>query len=159
MCLVLSLGGYDGADIRVRFWNWWHRGYNNAFRHVWSPSARCDARCQPQQDKGRTASVGLGANIAVSLKEPATDVRRRKLENLHEDVQDTEPSPRYESASQEQFCFLSHLDGSMQLAWCSLGRVLWVIHPWPGFPSFSQDAGNGSIMRPLGGFMVCPGAE
>ncbi|CAJ1336123.1 unnamed protein product, partial [Effrenium voratum] len=72
LCLADSLlvcKGYDGADIRVRFWNWWHRGYNNAFR----------------RDKGRSASVGLGGNVATSLK----------------DVQDCSPSPRFESSSQD----------------------------------------------------------
>lgn len=42
---------YDGSDIRVRFWCWWNRGYNNAFR----------------KDGSRTGSVGLGGNIAKSL--------------------------------------------------------------------------------------------
>lgn len=72
LCLADSLlvcEGYDGADIRVRFWNWWHRGYNNAFR----------------RDKGRHASVGLGGNVAQSLK----------------DVQNNSPSPRFESTSQD----------------------------------------------------------
>lgn len=68
LCLADSLlvcRGYDGADIRVRFWNWWHRGYNNAFR----------------RDPERRKSVGLGGNVAVSLK----------------DVMDSSPSPRFES--------------------------------------------------------------
>eukprot|EP00931_Biecheleriopsis_adriatica_P069953 TRINITY_DN4375_c0_g1_i1.p1 TRINITY_DN4375_c0_g1~~TRINITY_DN4375_c0_g1_i1.p1 ORF type:complete len:580 (-),score=88.08 TRINITY_DN4375_c0_g1_i1:70-1764(-) len=72
LCLADSLlvcEGYDGTDIRVRFWNWWHRGYNNAFR----------------RDKSRKGSVGLGGNVAVSLK----------------DVCDSSPSPRFESTSQD----------------------------------------------------------
>lgn len=41
----------DGSDMRVRFWCWWNRGYNNAFR----------------KDRRRTSSVGLGGNISQSL--------------------------------------------------------------------------------------------
>lgn len=40
------------SDMRKRFWNWWHCGYNNAFR----------------KDVGRSHSVGLGGNIANSLR-------------------------------------------------------------------------------------------
>jgi len=72
LCLADSLlvcRGYDGADIRVRFWNWWHRGYNNAFR----------------RDPERRNSVGLGGNVAVSLK----------------DVMDSSPSPRFESSRED----------------------------------------------------------
>uniref|UniRef100_A0A7S2NUH9 ADP-ribosylhydrolase ARH3 n=1 Tax=Zooxanthella nutricula TaxID=1333877 RepID=A0A7S2NUH9_9DINO len=43
--------GFDGSDMRVRFWCWWNRGYNNAFR----------------KDTSRSSSVGLGGNIAKSL--------------------------------------------------------------------------------------------
>jgi ADP-ribosylglycohydrolase len=43
--------GYDGSDMRVRFWCWWNRGYNNAFR----------------KDDTRSSSVGLGGNISKSL--------------------------------------------------------------------------------------------
>eukprot|EP00929_Paragymnodinium_shiwhaense_P084466 TRINITY_DN45163_c0_g1_i1.p1 TRINITY_DN45163_c0_g1~~TRINITY_DN45163_c0_g1_i1.p1 ORF type:complete len:1069 (+),score=271.69 TRINITY_DN45163_c0_g1_i1:61-3207(+) len=42
---------YDPSDIRVRFWNWWYRNYNNAFR----------------LDKTRSKSIGLGQNISMSL--------------------------------------------------------------------------------------------
>jgi len=42
---------FDGGDMRVRFWCWWNRGYNNAFR----------------KDSSRSSSVGLGGNIAKSL--------------------------------------------------------------------------------------------
>ncbi|KAK3267356.1 hypothetical protein CYMTET_24085 [Cymbomonas tetramitiformis] len=40
------------SDIRKRFWNWWNCGYNNAFR----------------KDEERRHSVGLGGNIANSLR-------------------------------------------------------------------------------------------
>lgn len=56
LCLADSLlcfEAYNGSDIRVRFWNWWYRGYNNAFR----------------LDESRDHSVGLGGNIACSLEE------------------------------------------------------------------------------------------
>jgi len=54
LCLADSLlvsGSYDGADMRVRFWNWWNRGYNNTFR----------------LDPDRSDSVGLGGNVSLSL--------------------------------------------------------------------------------------------
>ncbi|CAK0820053.1 unnamed protein product, partial [Prorocentrum cordatum] len=54
LCLADSLlvcGEYNGSDVRKRFWNWWFRGYNNAFR----------------LEEGRCDSVGLGGNIKSSL--------------------------------------------------------------------------------------------
>jgi len=42
---------FDGGDMRVRFWCWWNRGYNNAFR----------------KDPTRSSSCGLGGNISCSL--------------------------------------------------------------------------------------------
>jgi len=42
---------FDGGDMRVRFWCWWNRGYNNAFR----------------KDPTRSSSCGLGGNISKSL--------------------------------------------------------------------------------------------
>eukprot|EP00298_Acanthocystis_sp_HF-20_P013520 c20391_g1_i2.p1 GENE.c20391_g1_i2~~c20391_g1_i2.p1 ORF type:complete len:438 (+),score=146.04 c20391_g1_i2:40-1314(+) len=54
LCIADSLilnQQYNGSDIRVRFYNWWFRGYNNAFR----------------KDETRTGSVGLGGNISQSL--------------------------------------------------------------------------------------------
>jgi len=49
---LLTFKCYNGSDIRVRFWNWWNRGYNNAFRY----------------DTSRQRSVGLGGNISKSLR-------------------------------------------------------------------------------------------
>merc|ERR1719245_1228578 len=57
LCLADSLilrRGYDGSDVRERFWSWWNCGYNNAFRLD---------RTRPSRD-----SVGLGSNIAKSLQ-------------------------------------------------------------------------------------------
>lgn len=54
LCMADSLlvrNGYDGRDIRIRFWNWWERGYNNTFR----------------LDAERHESVGLGGNVSLSL--------------------------------------------------------------------------------------------
>merc|ERR1711959_497917 len=54
LCMADSLimtRGYNGSDIRKRFWNWWNRGYCNAFR----------------KDPRRNRSVGLGGNISQSL--------------------------------------------------------------------------------------------
>jgi len=48
---IIMRRGYDGSDMRIRFWCWWNRGYNNAFR----------------KDRSRSGSVGLGGNIAKSL--------------------------------------------------------------------------------------------
>lgn len=56
LCMADSLifrRGYDGGDMRARFWCWWNRGYNNAFR----------------LDPTRSRSVGLGGNIEQSLKD------------------------------------------------------------------------------------------
>merc|ERR1712129_667116 len=56
LCIADSLilqRGYDGSDIRRRFWNWWYRGYNNAFRL--------------DSDRWSKDSVGLGGNIAKSI--------------------------------------------------------------------------------------------
>mmetsp|Transcript_41661 Transcript_41661/g.77646 ORF Transcript_41661/g.77646 Transcript_41661/m.77646 type:complete len:515 (-) Transcript_41661:121-1665(-) len=54
LCMADSLilrERFDGSDMRIRFWCWWNRGYNNAFR----------------KEDHRTGSVGLGGNIAKSL--------------------------------------------------------------------------------------------
>jgi ADP-ribosylglycohydrolase len=57
LCMADSLilrQGYDGSDMRIRFWCWWYCGYNNAFR--------LDRR------RFSKASVGLGGNIGKSLR-------------------------------------------------------------------------------------------
>ena len=62
LCLadsLLAANGYDGGDCRVRFFNWWTCGYNNAFRYDETP--------------GRT-SVGLGGNIQQSFNQLASAV-------------------------------------------------------------------------------------
>lgn len=54
LCMADSLiakHGFDGSDMRIRFWCWWNCGYNNAFR----------------LDPSRSESVGLGGNISCSL--------------------------------------------------------------------------------------------
>jgi len=54
ICMADSLiaqRGFDGSDMRIRFWCWWNCGYNNAFR----------------LDSSRSQSVGLGGNISSSL--------------------------------------------------------------------------------------------
>lgn len=53
LCLADSLlenQGYNGSDVRVKFHNWWFRGYNNAFGN-----------------DHRMGSVGLGGNVSKSL--------------------------------------------------------------------------------------------
>eukprot|EP00930_Biecheleria_cincta_P026147 TRINITY_DN18482_c0_g1_i1.p1 TRINITY_DN18482_c0_g1~~TRINITY_DN18482_c0_g1_i1.p1 ORF type:complete len:580 (+),score=108.68 TRINITY_DN18482_c0_g1_i1:127-1866(+) len=72
LCLADSLlvcSGYDGSDVRVRFWNWWYRGYNNSFKN----------------DPSRSSSVGLGSNISLSLKAITND----------------KPTPRFDSYSED----------------------------------------------------------
>lgn len=44
---------FDGSDMRIRFWCWWFRGYNNAFRN--------DSSRESQK------SIGLGGNTQKSL--------------------------------------------------------------------------------------------
>lgn len=54
LCIADSFivrGGFDGSDMRLRFWHWWENGMNNAFR----------------KDPTRSDSVGLGGNISKSL--------------------------------------------------------------------------------------------
>lgn len=57
LCLAdsfIALGGkFSGSDQRARYWNWWFKGMNNAFLR--------------DHDRGCSASVGLGGNIAKSL--------------------------------------------------------------------------------------------
>lgn len=50
---LLLRGRYDGSDLRVRFWNWWHRGYCNAFGR--------------DQCYGPRPSVGLGGSFSREL--------------------------------------------------------------------------------------------
>ncbi|CAK9086863.1 ADP-ribosylarginine hydrolase Tri1 (Immunity protein Tri1) (Tri1-Pp) [Durusdinium trenchii] len=46
--------GFDGSDMRKRFWCWWFRGYNNAFRKDTARSSK--------------KSIGLGGNTQKSLE-------------------------------------------------------------------------------------------
>ena len=71
LCIADSLllcEGYDGADIRRRFWQWWFYGYNNAFR--FDPNRQMEG------------SVGLGQNISEGLykmkKEPVSPIYKPK---------------------------------------------------------------------------------
>eukprot|EP00928_Gymnodinium_smaydae_P055497 TRINITY_DN3901_c0_g1_i1.p1 TRINITY_DN3901_c0_g1~~TRINITY_DN3901_c0_g1_i1.p1 ORF type:complete len:550 (-),score=52.38 TRINITY_DN3901_c0_g1_i1:80-1687(-) len=50
---LLISKGFDGSDLRTRFYCWWWAGYDNAFR-----------KDEWRQDRN---SVGLGGNIAKSL--------------------------------------------------------------------------------------------
>ena len=62
LCIADSLilcSGFNGADIRRRFWKWWNEGYNNAFR--WD------------DQRGFKHSVGLGGNISQSLQSITTE--------------------------------------------------------------------------------------
>jgi ADP-ribosyl-[dinitrogen reductase] hydrolase len=58
LCMADSLimkRSYDGGDMRTRFWCWWFRGYNNAFRR--------------DKERASKRSIGLGGNVASSLAE------------------------------------------------------------------------------------------
>ncbi|CAE7948876.1 tri1 [Symbiodinium sp. KB8] len=65
---------FDGGDLRRRFWCWWFRGYNNAFRKDVERESR--------------KSIGLGGNTQKSL-EPLTACA------------DTGVPPEYESTSED----------------------------------------------------------
>ena len=45
---------FDGSDLRRRFWCWWFRGYNNAFRK--------------DVERESKKSIGLGGNTQKSLE-------------------------------------------------------------------------------------------
>lgn len=56
LCMADSLiirRGFDGSDMRTRFWCWWNREYNNAFRL--------------DTERENKHSVGLGGNISQGL--------------------------------------------------------------------------------------------
>ena len=65
LCIADSLlckDGFNGADMRARFWNWWFRGYNNAFRFDgMSTGESCGLGCniggQPESDEGTRVRV------------------------------------------------------------------------------------------------------
>jgi len=65
---------FDGGDLRHRFWCWWFRGYNNAFRKDVERESR--------------KSIGLGGNTQKSL-EPLTACA------------ETGVPPEYESTSED----------------------------------------------------------
>lgn len=58
--LIVQAGIYDGTVVRTWFHNWWFNGLNNAFR---LDTERKNTFC------GDSLSVGLGGNIAQSLRE------------------------------------------------------------------------------------------
>ena len=63
LCLADSLiennGNFEGHDLMIRFILWWFYGYNNAFRF--------------DNERPRKNSIGLGGNIAASLKKYIED--------------------------------------------------------------------------------------
>jgi len=76
LCMADSLlikQQYDGSDIRIRFWNWWNKGYCNAF-------GKEAAQGRPR------SSVGLGGNISKSI------FSMREQET---------PTPRFESSGED----------------------------------------------------------
>ena len=75
LCMADSLiekRGFDGSDMRARFWNWWCRGYGNAFAN--------------DQRRGHRVSVGLGGNISHSIGSMVAGKR---------------PTPKYEAGGED----------------------------------------------------------
>jgi ADP-ribosylglycohydrolase len=69
LCLADSLlaqRDYDGANIRVWFWNWWFNGLNNAFRLDLDRQAAKKTK-KKRKSEAESLSVGLGGNIEKSL--------------------------------------------------------------------------------------------
>jgi ADP-ribosyl-[dinitrogen reductase] hydrolase len=78
LCMADSLivqTRYDGGDMRARFWCWWNKGYNNAFRL--------------DRNRYRSSSVGLGGNISKSLQAMSRLKRGEK------------PPPTYEASGED----------------------------------------------------------
>lgn len=73
LCMADSLilqREYDGSDMRARFWCWWNRSYNNAFRL--------------DKSRWRSGSVGLGGNISKSLSAMSRLKRGQKPPPVYE---------------------------------------------------------------------------
>eukprot|EP00929_Paragymnodinium_shiwhaense_P042222 TRINITY_DN21881_c0_g1_i2.p1 TRINITY_DN21881_c0_g1~~TRINITY_DN21881_c0_g1_i2.p1 ORF type:complete len:322 (+),score=22.23 TRINITY_DN21881_c0_g1_i2:822-1787(+) len=69
LCLADSLivcRGFNGADLRLRFWSWHAEGYNNCFR--FDPQGSTN-----HPEKAPRSSFGLGYNIAKSILALAPD--------------------------------------------------------------------------------------
>lgn len=78
LCMADSLiirKGFDGSDMRTRFWCWWNCGYNNAFRL--------------DTERENKHSVGLGGNISQGL---------RAIESLK---LGEKPPPEYTAANED----------------------------------------------------------
>jgi len=66
LCMADSLimrRSMDGSDMRMRFWCWWFRAYNNGFRNDTSRESK--------------ASIGLGGNVRKSLEVLETEREQR----------------------------------------------------------------------------------
>lgn len=65
--LLLNNKSFNGSDIRIRMWNWWFNGYNNAF-HNDRDERGSEEFCKDNNLAflGLT-SIGLGKNISNSL--------------------------------------------------------------------------------------------
>lgn len=61
---------FNGGDCRIRFFHWWHHGYNNSFRY--------DAERRGASDGYGGTSVGLGGNISESLRSIAKLAKRKQ---------------------------------------------------------------------------------
>ena len=71
LCIADSLlinKSFNGSDIRIRIWNWWFNGYNNAFHN--DRNERGDKQFCDENNLGflGLTSIGLGTNISKSLK-------------------------------------------------------------------------------------------
>ena len=71
LCLADSLLVHRGLhlrDLRLRFLNWWHFGYNNSFRLDLERKEKISAK-DGVTPIGSGQSIGLGGNIGVGLRD------------------------------------------------------------------------------------------
>eukprot|EP01083_Nonionella_stella_P205502 748287_1 len=89
LCMADSLlihQQFNGSDIRIRFWNWWFNGYNNAFRNDRDKRGSKSFCEQNNLTFMGLTSIGLGKNISNSLLKlewnvPPSDVYVPKLDS------------------------------------------------------------------------------
>eukprot|EP01084_Bolivina_argentea_P046332 85318_1 len=92
LCMADSLlihKTFNGSDIRIRFWNWWFNGYNNAFHN--DKNERGNK--QFCQEKNLTflglTSIGLGKNISNSLLKLEWNMKPKAIYSPKYDSEDS----------------------------------------------------------------------
>eukprot|EP01083_Nonionella_stella_P123962 373898_1 len=89
LCIADSLlihKQFNASDIRLRFWNWWFNGYNNAFHNDRDERGSKSFCEQHNLTFMGLTSIGLGKNISNSLfklewKVPPSDAYVPKLDS------------------------------------------------------------------------------